>query len=651
MRRNLAPLALLLLLAAIGLSAEEDPAILKVVGHGAEGRAAYRDGGVVQFVKLSLGAQVVHFDPEKGIPLPLAVDYNVIEPAPILLTSRMGTEYWELCHFATEGMAAMYADEKIDLSSPGSHTARTTRAWFSDKYGPLPEPGLVGVRGHGYLLIDRADGQWIDVVDPPPFFDHLPAVRNLNFTLADLTKYELAVPEIQSTWQPGGPLRIRVVVRDGQGRTLPVVGAPIAADSGKWHAALETEWSPLGEPTGWLRTTLPEAVPERVTIAGDVTLATPKALETKRVAADFPRGAGLVSADQLKIAEQGYRLPRDGSGTIRETRAIWVSPNDLETAESIDRVVTRCTQARLNVIIPDIFVRNSFYAKSDLMPITGAVQTGFDPLADLIAKAHAAGLEVHPWFCVTYRDAAFRKWFAGKYGCSVDMPDAEGKVLAEGADAHRPEYRTFLVDLMVGVARDYQVDGIHLDYIRAMGRCYCPDCRKEFAEAHKIELAQATDDQWIGWQREAIGDIVARTASGVRTVRPKAIMSAAVFSSLASGASQGQDPAGWAKRGWIDLVLPMDYQMQTLRVRSNERQFLAAMENDDQLATGLSLYMRSAGGVHSRPPELLFDQIQLVRRMGIHGYCLFALTHMSEEQLQVLREKLNTEEARPFFRN
>jgi uncharacterized lipoprotein YddW (UPF0748 family) len=650
MRFNSACLTLVLLTAPVTPSIAQDDAILKVTGRGVEGRPAYRDGGVVEFTKLSVDAQVVHFDPEKGIALPLAVDYNVIEPAPILLTSRMGTEYWQLYNFATEGMAAMYADQKIDLSKPGKHTARATRAWFGNKYGPLPEAGLAGIRGHGYLLIDRADGQWLDVVDPPPFLNRSSVLRDLTFTLADLSKYELAVPEIQSTWQPGGPLRVRIVVRDGQEKTLPVVGAPIVATSGDWRTELATEWTPLGEPTGWLRTTLPGTVPQRVTVAGNVTLQTPSERQTKRVAADFPRGAGLVSPDQLKIAEQGYELPHDPDGTIRETRAIWVSPNDITTSVGIDRLVVRCTEARLNVIIPDIFVRNAFYARSDLFPITDNVEEGFDPLKDLIAKAHAAGLEVHPGFCVTYRDRRFRQWFADNYGRNIDMIDSEGKIIPEGADAHRPEYRRFIVDLMVGIARDYQVDGIHLDYIRTMGRCYCADCRKEFAETHAGELDKATDEQWIEWQREAIGDIVERTAAGVRRIRPSAIMSAAVFAGMPGGAGQGQDPAGWADRGWIDLVIPMDYQMQTLQVRSNERQFLAAMQSDDQLVTGLSLYMRTGDGALSRPPELLFEQIELVRRMGIRGYCLFAFTHMSDEQFKILRERLNPEKAKPFFR-
>lgn len=642
------PLALLPMLVAP--SAGQDLAILKVMGRGVEGRDPYRGGGTVEFLGVAVDAQVIHLSRKGEIALPLAVEYRVIEPAPILLTSRLGTEHWQLYQFATERMTAMYTNEEVDLSKRGKGVTRSTHAWFGKNYGPLPEAGLVGVRGHYYFLIDRPDGKWLDVTDPPAFLNRADVLRDVTFTLADLSEYELAIPEIQSTWEPSGPFRARVVVRDAQGETLPVVGTPIVVRAGDWQTNLTTEWTPLDEPTGWMRGTLPKAIPEKLTVSGKVVLQTPGGLKTDTITASFVRGTGRVDPDQFKIAEQGYELARATDGTIRETRAVWVSPSDITMPGDIDRIVDRCKQARLNVIIPDIFVRNTFYAKSDLMPTASKLAEGFDPLADLIAKAHTADLEVHPWFCVTYRDRHFRQWFAEKYGRDIDMVDSEGKVIPLGADVHRAEYRQFIVDLMVGVARDYDVDGIHLDYIRTMGRCYCPACRKEYTAAHEAELDKATDEEWIAWQREAIGEIVERTDRGVRQVRPEAIMSAAVFSNMPSGASQGQDPAGWADRGWLDVVIPMDYQMQPLKVRSNERQFLAAMSNDDQLVTGLSLYLRSGGEVYSRPPELVFEQIELVRRMGIHGYCLFAFGHMSNEQLKILREKANLEPAEPFHR-
>jgi len=635
----------------------QDTAVLKVKGRGAEGKPAYDGGGVVKFLDARVAAQIVHLQAEaeegpREIALPLEIRYDVLEPAPILLTSRMGTEYWRLYDFQAETMSALYADQKIDLAKPGEHTAAATRAWFGPRYGPLPARGLVGIRGHYYFLIDRPDGKWIDVTEPPSFFDQADVGRNLTFTLADLSNsnFSLEIREIQSTWEPGGPLRLKLTVTDAQGGVFPVVNVPLTVTAGDWRTELATEWGPLSEPTGWLRGKLPDPVPRQIAVQGNVTFYISKNLQGRDVAVTFKQGDGRTSAEQLQIAQQGYRLPRNPEGAIRETRAVWVSTSDIATAEGIDKVVERCTQARLNVLIPDILVRNGFFAKSDLMPLSGQVEEGLDPLGRLIEKAHAAGLEVHPWFCVTYRDRHFREWFRKTRGADVTMVDKDGKPISLGADVHRPEYRDFIVDLMVGVARDYPVDGIHLDYIRTMGQCYCAKCRAEFAEQFGGPLPEASEEDWIRWQRQAIGEIVRRTAEGVRRVRPGASMSAAVFSSMHGGAVQGQDPAGWARQGWIDLILPMDYQMQTLQVRSNERQFLDALDEDDKLITGLSLYMRSGSDVMSRPPELVREQIELVRRLGIHGYCLFAFGHLSDDQLQMIREQLNTEPAVPYFR-
>lgn len=48
-----------------------------------------------------------------------------------------------------------------------------------------------------------------------------------------------------------------------------------------------------------------------------------------------------------------------------------------------------------------------------------SIRNDFDPLHYLIQKAHAARFEVHPWFCVTYRDRHFRRRFTDKYALSA----------------------------------------------------------------------------------------------------------------------------------------------------------------------------------------------------------------------------------------
>lgn len=637
-------------LAALAASAQ-DGSVLTVRGQGAEGRLPYNGGGQVRFLSMALGAQVVHFAGGADLPLPLTLDYEVLEPGPIVLTTDLGTEYWRLYHFADETMGAVYTDERIDLSVPGAHAAAITVGHLTDRYGPLPAKGLVGIRGRSYFLIRPAAGEgWLDVVSAPPFFDTREVARALTFTLADLSRYSARIEAVQSTWEPGGLLRVRVTVTDAAGETFPVVNAPLTARAGDWETALETEWGPLNEPTGWMRGVLPEELPEAVTVAGQLTVLTPRGPEFPEITATCARGEGRVTAEEMLAADRGYVLPRNADGVIRETRAIWAAPSDFDTPEKADAMVARCAQAGLNVIFPDIFLRNNFWARSELIPETQERWAEYDPLAGLIERAHAAGIEVHPWFCVTYRDPVFRAWFEERYRRNVDVVSEDGTVAELPADAHRPEYRDFVVALMTGVARDYDVDGIHNDYIRVMENCYCADCRAEFAAQFGKPITEATEEDWIAWHRQAIGDIVRRVAEGVRATKPDALLSAAVFSTLRGSALQGQDPAGWANAGWLDLVIPMDYAMQTLQVRANERAWLEVIDDDARLATGLSLYQRTDTAVNSRAPELMREQIELVRAMSIHGWCLFAYTHLSDEQVELLRTEICAEPAVPYFR-
>jgi uncharacterized lipoprotein YddW (UPF0748 family) len=429
-----------------------------------------------------------------------------------------------------------------------------------------------------------------------------------------------------------------------------VVNAPVAAAAGQMVCPLQTQFTELEEPTGWLVGTLPADMPEQVRISGNVTVLTPRGPEFVEVARLVQRGEGRVTAEQMQVAEQGYELPRTDGGTVRETRGLWIQTAQTDSREEIDTMIERSSRARLNVLFPDIFYRNSFLGRSDVMPTADRVEEGFDPLQYMTDEAHEAGIEMHPWFCINYRTPAFTEWFEETYGEDVRFYDEDGEIEPLAVDLHRKSYRDFLVDLMVGVAEDYDVDGIHLDYIRTRGRCYCEDCAVEFEAQFDTPITEGTDEQWVEWNRQAIADIVERTAEGVAEVNPDAIISAAVFSSLEGGAAQGQHPAKWVAEGWVDLIIPMDYSIQSLQVRANERRFLEALEDDDKLATGLSIYQAGESGSTPRDPELVREQINMVRSMGIHGYVLFSLVHLDGGLVEMMREDVNEEPAVPHFR-
>jgi len=603
-------------------------------------------GAAVEFLDVSTLDQIVHFDGSDRVPLRLRIRYKVIRTAPVILNSRMGTEYWRLYNYQTQQPGALHTRERIDISKPGEALTEVDVATADRHQGEPVAKGLCGLRGHYYFLIDQPNGRWLGVEYAPPFFDRPELAQRLVFTLANMKTFSLKCQTVESTWRPGGPIRVRLTVEDADGESFPVAPASARIEAEGWSAAMAPQTDSLHQPLGWMIAALPKtAAPSQVRVRANVSAMTPDGPVERTVSATFFKGQGQKPASEIAAEYKTRILPRNARGVVRETRAMWVAMNDMYARADIQRVVNLAAKCRLNVLVPDVFVRSHLVVKSPLWPMSDRIEKGLDPLAYMIDLAHKKHIEVHPWFCVTYRDKRFRSALGG-----VDVIEENGTVHPTAADVHRPRYRDFIVDLMVSVARDYNVDGIHLDYIRAISACYCPACQREFAEKFGHSLKEATEQEWTAWQREAIGDIVRRTAEGVRKVRPEAKVSAAVFADMRGGARQGQDPAIWARKGWLDIVIPMDYQMQTLMVKAREQKFLDALSDDSKLATGLSLYMRCAGKAKSRRASLVKEQIQLVRLMGIHGYCLFVSGYLDDAIAKMLREAANTEPAQPYFR-
>ena len=84
MRRMTFPLDMLLIAIAVFHTDAQDAATLKVEGRGVEGRPPYRGGGVVKFLDVSIGAQILHDQSEQEMSLPLQITYDLLEEAPVL---------------------------------------------------------------------------------------------------------------------------------------------------------------------------------------------------------------------------------------------------------------------------------------------------------------------------------------------------------------------------------------------------------------------------------------------------------------------------------------------------------------------------------------------------------------------------------------
>jgi uncharacterized lipoprotein YddW (UPF0748 family) len=193
-----------------------------------------------------------------------------------------------------------------------------------------------------------------------------------------------------------------------------------------------------------------------------------------------------------------------------------------------------------------------------------------------------------------------------------------------------PENQKLEIAAMVEVARNYDVDGIHFDYIRYPDgdHCFCAGCRERFAKAAGVAIEHWPQDvlangpfrqQWLDWRRGNITTVVRAVSEQARAVKPKIKISAAVFRNWAVDRDGvGQDWKLWCDRGYLDFVCPMDYT-------GSDRQFDNWIASQKEWAGKVPVY--PGIGESSSSSQLGVDrvigQIQITRQHKTSGFVIF----------------------------
>lgn len=260
-----------------------------------------------------------------------------------------------------------------------------------------------------------------------------------------------------------------------------------------------------------------------------------------------------------KILSQPYSPKRDKDGTILETRAIFDEGTGWTSKKGADRVIKNIKKAGFNVYVPCVWHGSGTRYPSAAFPAEkGSHFQEADPLEYLIAKAHASGIQVHPWFTVSLRD---REFLTSYYGPGTPS----------GAfDLHRPEFQRFIVDLIADVVRRYKVDGINLDYVRTMGICRCSYCVSEYQKRYKRNMFE--DLQRKGprgglephiqeWQDQTVETIVRGISKAVKKIKPDLVLSVDghPIPDFLPPNVEGRQEIRWANAGLIDVIFSMDY--------------------------------------------------------------------------------------------
>ena len=287
-----------------------------------------------------------------------------------------------------------------------------------------------------------------------------------------------------------------------------------------------------------------------------------------------------------------------------ELRAFWADgfSAGFKTAQQVDEMLGRLHDSHCNAIFAQVRKGGDAYYASHYEPWAKDDTAHFDALAYLIQQAHALQppIQVHAWIntCAVGGNGTnpfnvvhlHPEWLS----LNPDGVDFDGE--ATKIDPGNPGAADWTFRVYLDVARHYNVDGIHFDFVRYGGPTWGynpvsvarfqqqvvgttkPDATAPTVDGTKsllpvpVPVPEPADADWKQWRRDQVTGLVRKVYAHAAAINPKIVVSAAVITWgdapaddaewLEKSAAMNrtmQDWRGWLQEGMIDLACPMTY--------------------------------------------------------------------------------------------
>lgn len=245
-----------------------------------------------------------------------------------------------------------------------------------------------------------------------------------------------------------------------------------------------------------------------------------------------------------------------------EVRAVWLTTlNGLDwprtkgkeaQQKELINLLDRLHQAGINTVLFQTRVRATTMYPSKIEPwdpvLAGGNDPGYDPLQLCVDECHKRGMECHAWVCTI----PIGKWNRlGSKEFKKKQPRLVKRIGDETyMDPENPLTADYLARICREIVANYDVDGIHLDYIR-------------YPETWKQKVVKAKG-------RDHITRIVRAISKAVKDEKPWVKMSCSPvgkYDDLTRYRSGGwnartavcQDAQLWLREGLMDQLYPMMY--------------------------------------------------------------------------------------------
>jgi uncharacterized lipoprotein YddW (UPF0748 family) len=213
--------------------------------------------------------------------------------------------------------------------------------------------------------------------------------------------------------------------------------------------------------------------------------------------------------------------------------------------------------------------------------------------------------------------------------------DADGaKWASEGLflDPGIPEVREHIVMVVTEIVSSYDVDGIHLDYIRYPGKTWGYSeaaLERYYRHAGSRKKPSPGDPRWLDWRRDQVTELVRMLHGRIVETKPGVKLTAATvpwgdcpdeFRGASPYAKVCQNWEAWLREGLLDANIPMNYRIETSSHAAGQfRKWLDAFK---KWGGGRPVYVGIA--VYSNQIADTLKQIEAVRKAEHEGFVLFS---------------------------
>ena len=295
-------------------------------------------------------------------------------------------------------------------------------------------------------------------------------------------------------------------------------------------------------------------------------------------------------------------------GGNTEFRSIWIvtweyisGSSSVETNKArIRSILDNMNTANMSSVIWQARQNGTAYYNSSYEPwgsYAGGSNPGFDPLQYAIEEAHKRGLEIHAWFN-TFESKSTAPGTPANLHPEWICRDQDGLAMTSSI-ALSPglsEVRAYTVKVAMEIVRNYDIDGLHLDYVRwneysnadadagedekplhdgVISAARLRDLETNMAGRYLYDVEHPFSagvptgySTWEEWWRSSVTEFVRVLHDSIQSVKPYVKLSCAALGNYNWGGWNGyytvfQDAAHWFNMGYVDQIAGMHYHWTT----------------------------------------------------------------------------------------